>query len=104
METTFDSDTFSGDDAGDPSGGPDPFSHGPTVNYFTSATKILHIWAVRNNMLIRFSFTRDVLRWKSPIQINDAPQSQDFYHSAQAFQIVNLTAGAAAWYQVVGMW
>lgn len=105
METTFDSDTFS-DDAPDPMAGADPFGALTDADaiYFTSATKILHVWAVNNHLLIRFSFRRDELDWKDPIQINNAPQSQDFYHSAQAFQVVGLEIGATAWYQVVGMW
>lgn len=105
METTYDSDTFSGD-APNPSGGADPFSALTDADaiYFRSATKILHIWANNNHLLIRFSFRRDVLTWKDPIRIFDAPQSQDFYHSAQAFQVVGLEIGATAWYQVVGMW
>ena len=111
METTYNYNRFTGQ-APDPSGGTDPFSAlvaGQTY-FFThpdgsgAGTKILQIWARDQNMLIRFSFTSAVLNWGDPIQIWDAPQSQDFYHSAQAFQVVNVVAGATATYQVVGLW
>ena len=103
METTYSYDSFKGN-APDPSGGADPFSALTVVYYFTQPTKIIHVWCVDNDLLIRFSFTSDPLKWKEGIQLKDAPQSQDFYHSAQAFQVVNAVTGATAWYQVVGMW
>lgn len=107
METTYESQTYSGL-APNPAVGADIWA-GITINYFNNATKILHIWSRANDILIRFSFTSDavpggVLRWNDFIQINDAPQSEPLYHSAQAFQVVNQTSGAVAWFQVVGMW
>ncbi len=110
METTYNSNTFNTELTGaisDPSGiATAPFSllTDADAHYFANATKIIHIWAVDNHAIIRFSFRRDVLTWQPPIVIRNAPQSQDFYHSAQAFQIVNFEIGAVAWYQVVGMW
>jgi len=107
METTYQSQTFSGL-APNPAPGTEIFT-GIAVSYFDNATKIIHIWSRHNDLMIRFSFTSDALpggelNWNDPIQINDAPQSEPIYHSAQAFQVVNLTTGAAAWFQVVGMW
>lgn len=101
METTYNSQTYSGN-APDPA--PGDMWAGITTYYFDNATKIIHVWARNNNLLIRFSFTRDALSWHDAIQINDAPQSEPFYHCAQAFQVVNAAAGAVAWFQVVGMW
>jgi len=109
METTYNYDVFNGT-ANDPDPGPDPFLVEANIYYFQmadgrqAATKLLHVWALDNNLLIRFSFVSVPLAWGGPIQINAAPQSQDFYHSAQAFQVVSAVAGAVAWYQVLGMW
>lgn len=107
METTYQSQTYSGN-APNEAVGPDIWA-GITVYYFNNATKIIHVWSRLNDLLIRFSFTSDavaggVLNWNDPIQVNDAPQSEPFYHSCQAFQVINQTAGAVAWFQVVGMW
>ena len=102
METTYNSQTYNGS-APNPTAGADIWA-GLPVYYFNNATSIIHVWGRNNDLLIRFSFTRDTLSWHDPIQINNAPQSEPFYHSAQAFQVVNVTTGAIAWFQVVGFW
>lgn len=102
METTYNSQTESGN-APDPAVGGDIWASIPSYT-FRNATKILHVWARNNDIFIRFSFTSDVVNWNDPIQINDAPQSEPFYHSAQMFQVVNVVTGATAWFQVVGFW
>lgn len=110
METTWNYNRWTGN-APNPSGGADPFSAETTIYTFqtsagvTAATKILHVWSWDEALLIRFSFRiGDDLDWGDPIEIPAAAQSQDFYHSAQAWQVVSLVGGATARYQVVGMW
>jgi hypothetical protein len=105
METTYNYDVWNGNANDFTAGaiGAARFAN-EAVTYFTQPTKILHIWAVDNDLIIRFSFRRDVLEWNDGIVIRAASQSQDFYHSAQAWQVVNREIGATAWYQVLGMW
>lgn len=109
METTYQYNVWNGN-APDPAVGADPFLNETTVYQFTNpdgssaATKILHVWAVDQNLLIRFSYRSATLVWGDPITIQAAAQSQDFFHSAQAWQVVNAVFGATAWYQVLGMW
>lgn len=113
METTYNYDSYYGDVPLDAVSALDPFQNhvDATDTYYfldlegnNRATKIIQVWSVNNDSYIRFSFRFDDLTWKKAIRIVDAPQSQDLFHSAMAFQVCNVIPGAAAWFQVVGLW
>ena len=51
---------------------------------------------------MRFSF--DGITFGDDVVLKDSPQSENFYQSALACQVINYTNGLLATYQIMGQW